>query len=88
MALAAEVESGLPPKVEIAGRHASITSGRPTTPPIASPLPMPLAKVIMSGSTRGPGTPRSVPGAAPAGLHLVGHEQPAVLGHHLGQRTE
>ena len=66
--------TGLPPKVEmeLASRQ-SMTSARATTPPMDRPLPMPLAKVSMSGGL--PvclAAPEVVAGAAPAGLHLVG----------------
>ena len=52
MALAAVVEIGLPPKVETPlPRMPSRRSPRPTTPPIANPLPRPLANVMKSGVT-------------------------------------
>jgi hypothetical protein len=44
--------SGLPPKVEIElAVTESISSARATTPPMGRPLPSPLAKVSMSGTT-------------------------------------
>ena len=52
MASAPAVTSGLPPKVEMdAAGSESMISARATTPPIDRPLPMPLANVIMSGTT-------------------------------------
>ena len=81
----AAVETGLPPKVEklIAGT-AFTTSARPTTPARAKPLPMPLAKVIRSGThVVRLVAPEVVAGTAPAGLHLVGDQQDAVLVEHL-----
>src|SRR5215207_1989078 len=52
-ARAPAVEIGFPPKVERwrLGATDSTTSALPTTPPMARPLPRPLAITIMSGST-------------------------------------
>ena len=50
LARAPAVASGLPPKVEMElACTASTRSGRPATPPMARPLPRPLAKVSRSG---------------------------------------
>ena len=46
------VEIGLPPNVEIEfARSESTMSSRPTTAPIAIPLPSPFAQTIASGRT-------------------------------------
>ena len=67
----------------------SSTSARPTTPPIARPLPTPFATVSRSGDdVVRLVAPEVVAGAAEAGLHLVGDEEDAVVGEHLVQRTE
>ncbi len=52
VASAPDVETGLPPNVEIEfACRQSISSARATTPPIVSPLPRPFANVIASGVT-------------------------------------
>ena len=62
---------------------------RATTPPIGRPLAMPLAKVISVGHDAVRlEAPEVLAGAAPAGLHLVAHEQDAVLVEHLLERPE
>ena len=82
VALAAAVEIGLPPKVEIVAglqrvgdRGASRGQRR-----AACPFAMPFAIVMMSGSTPYVlDAPHLAAGAAEAGLHLVADEQAAVL---------
>ena len=52
LASAVVVESGLPPNVEMEfALTESTISVRPTTAPMAMPLPSPLAMTIASGST-------------------------------------
>ena len=51
-AFAVTLVTGLPPKVEIVSPwNESAISGLATVSPIGTPLPKPLAAVIMSGST-------------------------------------
>ena len=84
------VASGLPPKVEIElACRPSISAARATTPPIAKPLPTPLAKVMhVRGDAVRLVAPEVLAGPAPAGLHLVGDQQDPVLVEDLLHRAE
>ena len=76
VALAA-AETGLPPNVEmLPAFHASAICGGREVAAIGSPLAIPLAIVMMSGSTPWCSMPHIVRARAPeAGLHLVADEQ-------------
>ena len=66
VARAAALVTGLPPKVE---RESPLTlsaiSGRVMVPPTGTPLAMPLAKVMMSGSTSHCSMPNILPPVRP-----------------------
>ena len=73
---------GLPPNVEIVQRLERVgdLGRRDAAPPSGIPFAMPLAIVMMSGSTPVVlDAPELAAGAAEAGLHLVADEDAAVL---------
>ena len=89
-ALAALIASGLPPKVEpwvpavmpfaasVVARHA----------PTGKPPPSALASAMMSGVNADALIGEQFAGAAHAGLHLVEHQQQAVLVAQFAQRPQ
>ena len=88
VAMAAAQATGLPPNVEPwPPGSQSMTSARATMPASGSPLARPLPMHMMSGShdlRRSLARPHPA-GAPDAGLHLVDHEQDAVV---VAQRPE
>ena len=80
-ACAAAMATGLPTYVPPTALSpgASMISARPMTPESGSPAAIDLAIVIRSGSTPKCSMANVLPGAAEAGLHLVGDQDDAVL---------
>ena len=89
-ALAAATASGLPPKVEPCepGVMPDAASAVARQAPIGKPPPSAFASDMTSGVTPRRLIGEQIAGAAHAGLHLVEHQQQAVVVAELAQRPE